>query len=297
MPRDGAQDFYFQHIESLLLFAVLALLLNAFAKAKGFYTLSPRGAAYERSLKLKNVAVCFGIYIGYSLVLAPLLARALRWLYQYFFPYASTKLLSGWFQFLIVSLTLISLLLYGRAQERSLMKKIWKDYSLPQASSPFYDWFLGVLTWLLGFPVVVVVGQLADMLVYYLFGVESYEQVAVRYLKSTLGSPSLLVMALFTILLAAPIIEEFLFRGMLQTWIKKHLGTKAAILLAGLCFALFHIAPSQGLGNIPLTLSLFSFACFLGFIYERQGSLFASIGLHMTFNAVTTFRILFSTDA
>ena len=32
------------------------------------------------------------------------------------------------------------------------------------------------------------------------------------------------------------------------------------------------------------------------FIYERQASLFASFALHMTFNAVSTFRILFFPD-
>jgi membrane protease YdiL (CAAX protease family) len=66
-----------------------------------------------------------------------------------------------------------------------------------------------------------------------------------------------------------------------------------AILLSALCFALFHFAPSQGIGNISLVGSLFLFALFLGFIYERQASLFASVGLHMTFNTVSTFRILF----
>ena len=68
---------------------------------------------------------------------------------------------------------------------------------------------------------------------------------------------------------------------------------KKAIVFSALCFALFHYAPSQGMGNISLLATLFLFALFLGFIYERQASLFASIGLHMTFNAVSTFRILF----
>jgi membrane protease YdiL (CAAX protease family) len=71
---------------------------------------------------------------------------------------------------------------------------------------------------------------------------------------------------------------------------------KKAIIFSALCFSLFHLAPSQGIGNISLVASLFLFALFLGFIYERQASLFASIGLHMTFNAVSTVRILFFPD-
>jgi uncharacterized protein len=155
---------------------------------------------------------------------------------------------------------------------------------------------MGVLTWIISFPLVIAVGQFADLLLYLFFKYENYEQVAVRYLKTTLGSPPMLAIALFTILIAAPIIEEFLFRGCLQNFFKRYMLTKNAILLSALCFSLFHFAPSQGIGNISLVVSLFLFALFLGFIYERQASLFASIGLHMTFNAVSTFRILFFSE-
>ncbi|MBI3211827.1 MAG: CPBP family intramembrane metalloprotease [Simkania negevensis] len=52
---------------------------------------------------------------------------------------------------------------------------------------------------------------------------------------------------------------------------------------------LFHLSSSQGVGNI----SLFIFALYLGFLYEKQCSLFASIALHMTFNSISVIRILF----
>ena len=96
--------------------------------------------------------------------------------------------------------------------------------------------------------------------------------------------------------MSAPLLEEFLFRGLFQTWIKKHLGVKAAILIASLCFALFHVSVAHGVGNLSLVPSLFVFSCFLGFIYERQKSLFASIVLHTTFNLVSTLRIIFTID-
>ena len=61
-----------------------------------------------------------------------------------------------------------------------------------------------------------------------------------------------------------------------------------------MCFALFHFSSLQGVGNVSLILTLLVFGGFLGFIYERQSSLFASIGLHMTFNVASTLRILIS---
>ena len=99
-------------------------------------------------------------------------------------------------------------------------------------------------------------------------------------------------MASATIVIAAPCIEEFLFRGCLQSFLKQYMSTKGAILFSSLCFSLFHFSLSQGLGNISLCASLFVFALFLGFIYET-GSLFASVGLHMTFNIVSAGRVLF----
>ena len=288
-----AQGHIGENIETIVLFGILALFLNMAARSKGFFTLPASSPFSKLQVSGRQVASCFGIYLAYSLLLAPLITHLCKLFYTDIdIPVA----LISWVQFSTISLIIVTLFAYAKRQDRSLIKKIWKNYSLPTPSSPLADWVIGALTWILGFPVVVVVGELCDTLIYLLFGMQPYEQVAVRYLKMTLDSPSMLIIALFTILLAAPVIEEFLFRGMLQTWLKKKMGTKAAILIASLFFALFHLAASQGLGNISLALSLFSFACFLGFIYEKKGSLFASIGLHMTFNAVSTFRILFFSE-
>lgn len=296
MDESGAQGYIAENIESMILFAILALALNLLAKSKGFFTLPPPSmpTSPKQSLQFKQVAGCFGIYMGYSLIFAPAASYLCRLFFAKFFPDAAPPFtLLSWVQFTTISLTLITLFFYAKGEDRLLMKKIWKDYSIPSPTPPLADWIIGALTWILGFPIVAVIGQLCDVLLYLFFGMQTYEQVAVRYLKMTLGSPPMLAIALFTILFAAPVIEEFLFRGMLQTWIKNKIGTKAAVLLASMCFALFHLSASQGLGNISLALSLFSFACFLGFIYEKKASLFASIGLHMAFNAISTIRILF----
>ncbi len=130
------------------------------------------------------------------------------------------------------------------------------------------------------------------MAVYALFKVTTYDQVAVLYLKIAMQSPMLLLSMLVSILVVAPILEEFLFRGLLQTYLKNYLGKKGAIFVAALLFGLFHFNSAQGVGNISIILSLFSFGCFLGFIYERQGSLLASISLHATFNAINVLYIL-----
>lgn len=111
-------------------------------------------------------------------------------------------------------------------------------------------------------------------------------------MKIALTNPPILIATLFSILIFAPIAEEFLFRYALQNYLKKYIKAKHAIIIAGLCFALLHISPSQGIGNIALIASLWMLGVFLGWVYERQGSLVASITLHMTFNVISTIQIV-----
>ncbi|MBM3208151.1 MAG: CPBP family intramembrane metalloprotease [Chlamydiae bacterium] len=226
------------------------------------------------------------------------MAKGVILLYKLFAPETKIPILAfSFIQFTTLALVILSIYFYSKFRDELLLKRIFKDFSIPNPSSITSDIFSGCITWSIGFPVSCVVSQLSDLAIYLLYGYQSYEQMAVKYLKATLESPLMLAIAIFTIIIAAPLTEEFLFRGMLQTWLKNKLGSKPAILIASLCFALFHVSSSQGLGNITLVLSLFSFACFLGFIYEKKASLYASIALHMTFNSISTFRILFFTDS
>ncbi len=284
---------YIDYLQFILLFGLIGAIFVWAAKSYGFFHLPHAKEKRLNPVNFKTLVVVFAIYLGMTMVVAPLVA----WLIKSLLPSTSgentlTTALS-WMQLLILLAIFTLFYLYCNAQDRTLFKKIWKDRSIAHPKPIAIDFLMGILTWIIGFPLVIALGQLADMILYYFFGLENFEQVAVRYLKTTFGSPSMLAVALFTILIAAPVIEEFLFRGCLQTFFKRHMAPKYAILLSALCFSLFHFSSSQGIGNISLVASLFLLALFLGFIYERQASLFASIGLHMTFNAVSTFRILF----
>lgn len=282
-------DDLFESIALIFFLGLLVFFVHWLAWKKNFFSITPFQEPRQNLPTLFQIAVIFGIYLGISFLIVPSLATLIFRLSQGTPP----KGIFGWLQVAALCLICFLFFLFCKKQPRQAMLKIWKDPSYPGARSIFFDLGIGIMTWCISFPAVVFIGQISDLFLFLVFNVENYEQVAVRYLKTTLGSPSMLVVAIFAILIAAPVIEEFLFRGCLQNWLKRFLGSKAAIPLASLCFALFHISPSQGLGNISLVLSLFTFACYLGFIYERQRSLFASIGLHITFNAMSTLRILF----
>lgn len=280
-----AKNFYVESIELILICSVFGFITSSIAIKKKFYDLPCSLSLLPIKLSFLHVLACFCIYLINSSLLAPFVLKHLAFLR---FPLPAV---AAWVQLLVMCFSLFLLLVFCSLSVPKGFGKIWKDN---QRSSLIKDISIGALTWVLAFPLVAIVEQIADLVIYALFGVTTYEQEAVRYLKMALQSPSQLVTALLLILGAAPFLEELLFRGLLQTWLKKHLGRKASILLASLCFACFHLSASHGVGNLSLIPSLFAFSCFLGFIYEKQRSLGASISLHMTFNLISALRILFS---
>jgi membrane protease YdiL (CAAX protease family) len=79
----------------------------------------------------------------------------------------------------------------------------------------------------------------------------------------------------------APLVEELLFRGLLQSMLRRYLNNPwhAVLLTAGI-FALFHIDTPQ---NIP---ALFVLGMVLGYNYERCGRLWPAILIHLLFNGI-----------
>jgi len=187
---------------------------------------------------------------------------------------------------------IIFLLLYSFSQEKQTIMSIWKSPSQLESTSILKDCAVGVLVWIISFPVVISLSQFIEVLNYLIFGTFGEEQMAVRYFKLISTSPHLLTFALISIVILAPIIEELVFRGFLQTYLKQKVNLKFALIISSACFSLLHIAPSQGVGNITLVISLFVLSLYLGFLYEKKHSLYAPIALHMTFNSISVIRIL-----
>ena len=107
------------------------------------------------------------------------------------------------------------------------------------------------------------------------------------------GTAEGLVLHLLAGAIIAPVAEEVLFRGFALTAWRRTVGTRAAIVRSSLVFVLAHVvlvggdrfedalklAFVAGAVRIPVALAL-------GWIFVRTGSLWASIGLHATFNGI-----------
>jgi membrane protease YdiL (CAAX protease family) len=89
------------------------------------------------------------------------------------------------------------------------------------------------------------------------------------------------ILIMFLAVVIAPLMEEMLFRGLLQSTIRAYVGRPwPAIAITSLLFALVHQYPEHW----P---ALFVLAMGLGYSYEKSGSLFQPIFMHALFNGVT----------
>jgi membrane protease YdiL (CAAX protease family) len=279
-----------ENLALALCFLALWLISSWIAFFKGYYNL-PFKNFQPPSISLIQVCFIFFIFFGIYLFLAPL----------FLFPLLQSEALGidsissiALLQFCAFFCTALLLFLYNLLQERKMMLSIWKDYRFPGKLSLQKDLSFSLLSWIISLPAVLAASHFFSIISIGLFGISEKEQVAVLYMKRSLESPLAAVFAFFSVLIAAPLLEEYLFRGILQSYLRKKFSPFKAICLSSFFFAFFHFAPSQGVANIPLIGSLFIFSCYLGFVYEKTRSLWSSIGLHVTFNLISVIRIIFT---
>lgn len=92
----------------------------------------------------------------------------------------------------------------------------------------------------------------------------------------------------FFAVIIAPLAEEFIFRGVLFSTLKKLGWTKCAWLVPSLLFALIH-------NNAPIFLPLLFFALALTWLYQKTGGLLAPMLAHSLFNAINLGLLFLST--
>jgi hypothetical protein len=109
-------------------------------------------------------------------------------------------------------------------------------------------------------------------------GVETVQDTVKLLQKSE--DPLILGLMAFAAVVAAPLCEEMVFRGYFYPVLKKFAGAWVAAVCSALVFASAH-------GNLTALLPLFVFGGVLVFVYEKTGSLWASIAVHFCFNSAT----------
>jgi membrane protease YdiL (CAAX protease family) len=113
---------------------------------------------------------------------------------------------------------------------------------------------------------------------YVIPGVGMQQEMA-KILAGIARTPLNIAAMFFAIVIAAPVVEELLFRGLLQNALAKYVPVWGAILLSSFLFALVHLQPYAIPGLMSLSIAF-------GYLYHRTGSLRTNIILHMANNVL-----------
>jgi membrane protease YdiL (CAAX protease family) len=129
-----------------------------------------------------------------------------------------------------------------------------------------------------------------------LFSGREYQMQQHQQLKLITEYPQLPVriMIVFLAVVIAPLLEEMLFRGFVQTTLRSFINIRnsawAAIAISSVFFATMHADP----GHWP---ALFVLGVCLGYSYEKSGSLLRPIFIHSFFNASSVAIALYQAGA
>ncbi|MCH9616708.1 MAG: hypothetical protein SP4CHLAM5_02790 [Chlamydiia bacterium] len=283
---NGATDMQWVGVLLTSLFFFLGFLVSTYiAKMKGFFSLP------------------FKKYVGASPAGIDVLLTTFFWIFSLF---VSSNILVRWnFTVSLTNIHLIALIqtfaflfnvilifFYALIRSSFPIKSIIKDPLFPGKTTIGSDIATGIKALILAlFPLLAGMCVFESILIYVNGGTPPMQE-AVKFLIEALKEGKPIFLALFTIIVAAPILEEFLFRGIIQSYFRKKIGPIAGIFSASALFSLFHFSYSQGFQNIFILLSLFILSLYLGFIYEKTRSIIANITLHVTFNLINTIVII-----
>ena len=258
----------------------------------GYFNLN-RETVSKTHLRGKNVLFAFFIFLGLQIFILPFLLHLLLSLFgDPILKDSLKKQWSGWYNISAIFLTFLGLLSYLKKLPLDKKIVVWGSFAFRGVKAKLEDFFVACSSWLLSYPLVMAIGQLVSLVVIAFYQYVQPQQVAVDQIKKAANSTMEFAALVFSVVVLVPFIEELLFRGFLQNWLKNRLSKINAVLLTSAIFSIFHFAPSQGVGNIELIVSLFVLSCFLGYIYERQKSLFAPIFMHSIFNMVSIILII-----
>ena len=288
MQNTSLGQYLLENLVLFLIFFSVSIAVTWIAYLKRFFHLPFRLFDGPR-ISIKDVIVSFFVFSAIYMFLGP---KVMQILFRFPSLAVNGFTIVSIMQFVLFIMTVICLYVYTLFQDRAEMVKVFKDEAFPGKKSFGGDIFLGVITWVIATPVVISLSQLSEMFTTLLFGKPEAEQIAVESLKNSFLSPFALITVLISILVFAPLLEEYLFRGILQSWLRRKIGSVWAIFITAAAFALLHYNGRQGWTNIPLITSLFALGCYLGFVYEKTRSLFTPIVLHVTFNFISVMRII-----
>jgi membrane protease YdiL (CAAX protease family) len=153
------------------------------------------------------------------------------------------------------------------------------------------DFFMAIMNLLATWPLMMAAITMTMFIAELIWGAE-YQMQQHQQLEmiSEYTQLPLRIMIVFVAVIIAPLLEEMLFRGFVQTTIRSFFNIRnsawPAIAASSVFFAIMHEDP----GHWP---ALFILGVCLGYSYEKSGSLLRPIFIHLFFNAYSVTAALY----
>lgn len=283
----------------LLLFSFSCFVFYRFLRKNRYFLCEYTHPFEKKSLSIAFIAVPFLAYLS-SLFTLSLVLTLWAYLCQFFRVECLFK--SDWGQILLVFLEKLLALLLIVFLLRRYFSPVWSSlWSWRHGKKAphhllvlFTDILKGMRDYLVSFPFVFLALSFSFFLSQ-LFPDQGLDQLAVAYMKKAFSHHILIFFAILSTVVLAPLLEELLFRGCLQFYLRSRFTRPLAIFLVSFLFTLLHLSPSQGVRkNVELTFPLFTLSVFLGFSYEKNASLICPIVLHGIFNGLQVIHLYYN---
>ena len=105
-------------------------------------------------------------------------------------------------------------------------------------------------------------------------------------------SPFAAGMLILLAIVIAPVSEELFFRGVLFRSVRDRHGFWPAALASAIPFGLVHYVPAPAIDALVLQLTMVGTGLGLAWIYERRGTIVATMAAHIAFNLIGVVTIL-----
>lgn len=285
------------HAIQIAVYTTVAFVAYLVARALRLFRIPKGRAPFPAGVpSWEHVAIAFGLYLAMQMVVLPILAHGYAGITGVAVQEAFRMGSQAYAVFSISGVVLAAAVVIGYVLwcDGCRLRPLWVTNG-EAARAPggvARDLGIGAVSLFVAYPAALAVGNFLSLVVAVAFGPQDAEQLAVDFFRSTTGDPLVFWGAILMLVVAVPVVEECLFRMMLQSWLRQLLPVRGAIVVASLVFSIFHYADAQSLANIHLLAALFLLSCFLGFVYERQRSLWAPIALHSAFNATSITTML-----
>lgn len=96
--------------------------------------------------------------------------------------------------------------------------------------------------------------------------------------------PGVTAMMIFLAIIVAPVVEEFVFRGVIYRYLKGRSSARIALIVSSVLFSLIH-------ANLAVFLPLFLLGMLLCRAYEKTQNILVPIAMHACFNTTTIIGI------